>query len=372
MAVSFGIIWLVQQQWPQWAVFAWLVSTSILFCLAYTVFSVPLSSLTYELTPDYHERTRFMAFWGLFMMLGNCGAIWLAPMTSWRGFTNPLIGARWVGLVLGGVVFAGIGILPAIFGQERFYAVAKKEGSRIGFFAAMKQASFSRPMLALVGMVLALNFCSTIAGSIAQYIIIYHVKGGDVAAGIGLNALNGTGFVIIGIVAIPAISWMATRLGKRRAMQVVLGLAVLGGISKWFIFTPKMPYLLLLDAVLNGPIWVAITLVLPSMMADLCDWDENCHGERREGIIGAVFMWITKVGTSFTFLVSGIALQCSGFNVALGAHQPERTLTIMRLFFAGSSVLAPALGMLCLLFYPITETKAYEIRATLEERRGVV
>jgi GPH family glycoside/pentoside/hexuronide:cation symporter len=370
MAFAFSSIWLVQRSWPEWAMFAWLITTSILFFLTYTMFSVPLSSLTYEMTPDYHERTRFMAFWGFFVTLGTLSVIWLAPMTNWAGFANPLVGARWVALGLGVVAFAGIGVLPAIFGRERFYAVAQKEGSHIGFLAAMKQATCSRPMMALVGMILALNFCSTIAGSIAQYIIIYYVKGGDVPGGIALNALNGTGFAIMGFTAIPVISWLATRLGKRRAMQLVLGLAVLGGISKWFIFTPKIPSLLLLDSVLNGPIWVAISLLLPSMMADLCDWDEDCHGERREGIIGSVFLWITKVGTSLTFLVSGIALQFSGFNIALGTHQSEHSLTIMRMFFVVSSILAPGLGMLFLLLYPITEKKAYEIRARLEKRRG--
>jgi len=372
MAIAFSSIWLVRRDWPEWAMFSWLVASSTLFFLTYTVFSVPLSSLTYELTPDYHERTRFMSFWVFFVSLGSLTSLWLPPMTNWHGFANPLAGVRWVGLGMGVVVFAGLGVLPAIFGRERFYEVAQKEGNRIGFLSAMRQATFSRPMLALVGIILPLNFCATIASSIAQYIVIYHVKGGDIAGGMGLAALNGTGFVIVGFAAIPLISWMATHWGKRHAMAVVLWLALFGGISKWFIFTPKAPYLLLLDSVLNGPVWVAISLVIPSMMADLCDWDEDVYGQRREGIIGAVFSWTTKVGISVTFLFSGIALQCSGFNVALGAHQAESTLVIMRLFFTSTSVLAPALSLLALSCYPISEKKAYEIRAKLEGTRGSV
>ena len=89
-------------------------------------------------------------------------------------------------------------------------------------------------------------------------------------------------------------------------MFFVLVLTALGGISKWFIFTPEYPHLLLLDAVLNGPVWVSLRVIVPSMIADLCDWDEHKFGERREGIISSVFTWITKFGTSFTFLVSGL------------------------------------------------------------------
>lgn len=372
LAVSFFLIWMVAPSWSQSAKFTWLLVTTILFFIAFTVFSVPLTSLTYELTPDYHERTRVMAFWAFFFNTGNFLINWYAPIATWKGFSDPLTGARWVALVIGIVLFMGLGSLPAIFGRERFYSVAAKEERKIGFFSAIKQAVSSRPMLALVGVILALNFCGTIAGSLAQYIVIYHVKGGDVSAGITLNAMNGTGFAIVGFAAIPLLSWLATRFGKRRAMQIVLILAALGGASKWFIFTPNIPYLLLLDAVLNGPVWVALGLLIPSMMADLCDWDEQRYGERREGLISAVFSWITKVGLSFTFLFSGIALQISGFKAELGAVQPEGTLTWMRILFTASSVLAPGLAMLCLWLYPITEEKAYALRAELEKRRGTV
>jgi GPH family glycoside/pentoside/hexuronide:cation symporter len=131
-----------------------------------------------------------------------------------------------------------------------------------------------------------------------------------------------------------------------------------------------MPKLLLLDALLNGPIWVSLGAIIPSMIADLCDWDEYKFGERREGIISSVFSWITKFGTSFTFLVSGIALYFSGFDEALGVNQPEGTMTILRLFFVGASVLAPILAILCLRLYSIDEKDAYLIREKLELRRG--
>ena len=104
-------------------------------------------------------------------------------------------------------------------------------------------------MLVLISMILALNFCATIAGSLAQYIVIYHVKGGDLAAGIALNALNGTGFAIVGFAAIPVITKLANKFGKRKSMSFVLILALFGGVAKWFIFTPEFPYLLLLDSI---------------------------------------------------------------------------------------------------------------------------
>ena len=372
VALSFLTIWMVPQNMSEMGTFLWLTVTSVLFFTAFTVYSVPFNALVYEQTPDYHERTRLMFYFALFYNIGNLCVNWYVPATNWSGFENSLVGARWIAFGLALIVFFGMGILPAIFGKERFYEVAQKENKKIGFMKAIGQAASSKPMMGLVGIVFALNFCGTIAGSIAMYIVIYYVKAGDVAGGLVLNAWNGTGFAIVGFLGIFVLRSLALRFGKRRAMLFVLALTAIGGISKWYIFTPDYPHLLLLDAVLNGPVWVSLGVIVPSMIADLCDWDEYKFGERREGIISSVFTWITKFGTSFTFLVSGVALHFSGFDEALGADQPEGTITVLRLFFVGASVLAPILAIFCLRLYNITEETAYNIREELETRRGDV
>ena len=108
---------------------------------------------------------------------------WYLPATNLDIFQNTLSGARWISLILGLLIFIGLGILPAIFGEERFYKVAEKSDRKISFAKAIQQAASSKPMLGLVGIVFALNFCGTIAGSIALYIVIYHVMGGNVEQG---------------------------------------------------------------------------------------------------------------------------------------------------------------------------------------------
>ena len=372
VALTFLTIWMVPQNMGDIGTFLWLTVSSVLFFTAFTAFSVPYNALVYEQTPDYHERTRLMFYLALFYNIGNLCVNWYVPATNWSGFQDPLEGARCIALGLALIVFLGMGILPAIFGKERFYKVAQKENKDIGFLKAIGQAASSKPMMGLVGIVFALNFCGTIAGSIAMYIVIYYVKSGDVSGGLVLNAMNGTGFAIVGFVGIFVLRWLALKYGKRRAMFFVLYLTALGGVAKWYIFTPDYPYLLLLDAVLNGPVWVSLGVIVPSMIADLCDWDEHKFGERREGIISSVFTWITKFGTSFTFLVSGIALYFSGFDEALGVDQPDGTITVLRVFFVGASVLAPILAIFCLKLYTISEDSAYGIRNELEARRGEV
>lgn len=386
-----------EMTWRDFAMFAWLLIGSLLFYTAYTIYGVPLTSLSYEMTPDYHERTRVMAFWGFFTMCGNLCINWYYPLTERKDlFADPLQGARVLSLVVGVGIFIGLGVLPGIFARERVYRSASKQ-EKIPLWPAIKETLQSKNMLMLLGMTLSLAFVGAMAAALALYIVIFYICGGDRSAGSLLNAVNGVGFQVVGFVSIPVLTWVATRTGKRRAMFIVLGLAAFGGVAKWFLFTPAwffsihLPewlqiigvpdswtvnpvrlHLLLLDPLLSGPIWVALSLLVPSMMADLCDVDEFKYGKRREGVFGAVFTWVQKVGFSLTFLFSGLAVWLSGFDEQLGADQPEGTMFILRLCFAGFSILAMVLAMVFLCFYRVSEKRAYEVRELLEQRRGKV
>ena len=63
-AIAVGIIFAMLWQLPagksEAFYFWWFLSGSIIFYLAYTMFATPWVALGYELTPDYHERTRLM------------------------------------------------------------------------------------------------------------------------------------------------------------------------------------------------------------------------------------------------------------------------------------------------------------------------
>jgi GPH family glycoside/pentoside/hexuronide:cation symporter len=130
--------------------------------------------------------------------------------------------------------------------------------------------------------------------------------------------------------------------------------------------------IILIDPILCGPMWVAVKILLASMMADICDEDELRHGKRREGMFGAVFSWVEKMAISLSFLGTGLALACSGFNEALGGAQTARTFTTMRLFLAGAPAITALFALVALAFYPIDAKRAAKTRKVLEDRRGAV
>ena len=107
------------------------------------------------------------------------------------------------------------------------------------------------------------------------------------------------------------------------------------------------------------------------MIADVCDQDELRTGERREGMYGSIFWWVVKLGMAAALAAGGFLLNATGFDVAFGGAQSERTLFLMRVFDVAVPLGTSLLAMLLIASYGITESKAREIRATLEQRRGV-
>ena len=106
---------------------------SLFFYLAYTMFATPWVALGYELTPDYHERTRLMGVQNFIGQLAYVVAPWfLLFMQNEQLFDNMIDGAASLAILIGAVVIF-IGILPAIFLRERLQEAPKIDtGNKVG------------------------------------------------------------------------------------------------------------------------------------------------------------------------------------------------------------------------------------------------
>ena len=88
---------------------------SLIYLTGNTIFSTPLIGLGYEMTSDYNERTRLMAF---SQTLGQVA--WMIVPWFWVLIANPnlfetqAIGVRSLSVIVGAVCIV-LGVLPAIF-----------------------------------------------------------------------------------------------------------------------------------------------------------------------------------------------------------------------------------------------------------------
>ncbi|MEO7414305.1 MAG: MFS transporter [Opitutaceae bacterium] len=368
-AVAFGAIWMVPSGLSQNATIAYLVVTLLIFYTCFSIFSVSLMSLTYEMTADYQERTRVSAFGGFFGKLGELTYSWVFWAANLAVFSSVMHGMRTVGWAVGICVMGLAGMIPGLLVRERhFQRAVRQEKVRLG--PAFKAAFGNRAFLVLIGFTVCQVLAGMLSSNIDYYLLVYHMNAGDVVEGSKWKAVLSSGFAVVGIAAIYPINWLANRWGKRTTLFIVFGLNLAGGIAKWFIFTPGNPWKILLDPILCGPAWTAVNILQYSMLADVCDDDEHRHGMRREGMLASFFSWIQKTGYALAFFGAGLALNFVGFNAALGGAQAASTILGMRLMLAGSIAVWSILAVGLLLFYPLNKARAYEIRDELEKRRG--
>jgi len=347
--------------------FIWFLLASLFYYTCYTIFSVPYNALSYELSPDYNERTRIMAFKCAF---GACAGLlvqWQFRLTQLDCFENTLDGMRTVSVAVAALMAFGI-IFPAFFLKERFTHEVSAQ-KKIKLIDSLKETLRNRAFRTLIVAVILICLGLYMVMQFGLYINIYHVYQGDKAGAATVMGVGGTVYHILGgILAAPIVSWFAGRFGKRKTLIGGLLLAMIGSFSKFITFDPRWPYAQLISMAMMAPGLSCLWILAPSMVADICDEDELQNGTRREGMFSAVYTNVLKIGGSIGLLIVGFLLNASGFKAELGVDQPAHTMLILRSFFA----CVPALGLLgaALLIsrFPITADRAEETRRVLESR----
>ena len=370
-ALAFGMIWMVPTGWGQLALATWLVATQIVFYTGYSFFSVPFLALQYEITPDYDERTSVSSYVGFFGKAGEMGYNYIFPIASSVMFVSAISGVRTLGWVVG-VVFLGlVGLLPALFVRERFFQqTGKQETVKLlpGIVAAFSGRSFT----ILIALTLLQIVAGMFASNLDRYLLVYYLHDGNVALGETWKGHLSLAYAVVGILSIYPVSWLARRIGKTQTVAIAFGLTLVGALGKWFLYTPGYSWKVLLDPLFCGPVWIAINVLTPAMLADICDEDELRGGLRREGVFGAIFSWVQKVGYSSAFFGAFLSLKMTGFDAGLGGAQSPDTILRLRLILTLSTAAWAVLAFVLLAIYPLNRQRAHEIRSALEARRGRV
>ncbi|MDD2237600.1 MAG: MFS transporter, partial [Kiritimatiellae bacterium] len=202
------------------------------------------------------------------------------------------------------------------------------------------------------------------------FIIVYHMYGGDPAAAGNWPAWFGTVSALsTTFLVIPIVTFMSQKLGKKTAFTISQSISIVGYILFWWCFKPGQPFLMFLPLPFFAFGIGGLFTLMMSMTADVCDYDELCSGGRREGTFGAIYWWMVKFGLAFAGLLSGVILRLVGFDQNIAVQTPG-ALFGLRLAYVIVPVLGALLAIAAVSTYEITETRAYEIRAELEQRRG--
>ncbi len=374
--ILFALMFQLYKGQPESFYFWYFLAFQMLFIIAFACYSIPWIALGYEMTPDYHERTRLQGFSNFFAQIAWLIAPWFfSIMNNKSMFPDIVVGARTIAIIVGVFLMVG-GILPAIFNKEHFGNLPKPKREK-GYGNVIKDllgncaTSFKCiPFVKLIAVTFLIFNGFMLASSFTLYVIVYYVFGGDWAKGGTLLGFFGTFSSVCTFFAISLTTWLSSKIGKRNTFLITMSIAIIGYALKWVGYNPQHPYLLLIAAPFLAFHLGALFTMVPSMVADVCDLDELQSGTRREGMFSGIYWWIQKLGMAGASILSGILLVWTGFNVALGGNQTPHALLCMRLFDIGIPIVTSIVAIFIIMTFDITEDQAYDIRKQLEAKRG--
>jgi GPH family glycoside/pentoside/hexuronide:cation symporter len=368
LGVVFALMWWLPRGASKDFYFWWFLVTTLLFYTASSTFLSPWTALGIEMTADYNERTNLNAYSGICFKIVGMSYAWLFPLAQLAVFQDTIEGVRYVGLLCG-TLLTLIALVPVFVVKEKALATAVAAHKRQPFFASMKAVCSNRTFLQVSAVsVLTMTSLMTVS-SLALYINIYHVFGGDKVAAAKMAAYFGMWFNTLAILSVPLVAWLGRKLGKHRAIMLCLGVISFSAVLKFFTYTPAAPWAQMITPLLHAPGLAAYIILINSMTADLVDYDEFCTGERREALLAAANHWLTKMGMSLSYIAAGLILSVTGFEATLGHQQPEGTVLWMRILFCAVPALGTGLALFILAGYPLTQQRVKEIQDTLIRRR---
>ncbi len=365
----FAAMWQMPEGYSELFYFWGFLVVSVFYFVTYSSFATPFVALGFELTHDYHERTRLQAFAHTVGQLPWIGVPWFYALMASDWFDDKVQGARVLALGVGGAICL-FGLTPAVFCREKPLPVAGRTtpDQPTGILHGIAAALSCRPFMKLcIATFLVFNGYQ-LGAFFTLYVFIYHVFQGNEQTAGDLYGWFGTLTAVSTLAVIPLATWLTTKLGKCETFQMTISLSCLGYLLKWIAYSMDKPYWLLAACPLVAFGIGSLFTLMGSMVADVCDYDELETGQRREGVLGAIYWWMIKLGIALAGFLSGVLLKASGFDVDL-ATQSEQTLWLLRVFDVSIPLVTSLLAMAIMAGYPINETKAQEIRTELELRQ---
>lgn len=390
--VAYVLMWQLSPENSDTYNFWYFLGFAFVFYLGLTIFATPFIAMGYEMSSDFHERTRLMAvaqwigqwawvivpwFWIIIYDAELFPAVVPDAEPGADPVADPVGGARTLATYVGlGCML--LAMMPALFCKTQPVDESKLKDLTIanlgantvslvrGFGETLKSKPFRQICIATF---LVFNAFNTVAG-LSFFIIVHYMNGGDTGAAGHWPAWFGTASALATtFLVIPIVTVMSQALGKRRAFLISQGVSVLGYISFWWCFNPDNPYLMFLPLPLFAFGIGGLFTIMMSMTADVCDLDELSTGARREGVFGAVYWWMVKFGFAIAGLAGGLIMNGVGFDPDASTQTTE-ALTGLRIAYIAVPVCGTLLAMAVMSRYSLDEARSREIREAIEARRA--
>ena len=378
MGVSYVFMWQLFKentvQYNFWYFFFW----SVIFYLGLTFFSVPYVAMGYEMSDDFHERTNIMA---TAQWIGQWA--WVIAPIFWiimydpEWFPSADVAARELAIWVA-IPCALCAIVPALFIKSESTLDNDYEPlsfSTIGeslkkILISAKEAFKIKEFRQLCGATFFIYNAFMAVSSLTFFVIVYKLFNGDAgASGIWVSLFGAFGALGTTFIVIPIVTRLSKKFGKKKAFMICQSISIFGYIMLYFLFIPGKPWMYIFALPFFSFGIGSLFTVMMSMTADVIDVDELNSGKRREGIFGAIYWWMVKVGYAIAGALSGLIIWLVGFNSDLSTLDQQGAVDGLHAFFCFFPTLGTFASMYIMRDYNIDEDRANEIRAELEKHK---
>ena len=335
----------------------------LLYYITHTAAVVPYYALGAELSSDYEERTRIVAWRHI---VG-------APMTILA--TVPFLLATQpelfpdeetgVAVVMCGVglIIIATGIWAALGTRERTHAEPKKE---LPLREALKITLSNRPFMFLVATVFFYGIGQYFSVAFGVYLINFIIFDGDKSQTTELLFWATAGGAAVSM----GLNLLVRHLGKRHEKVLMFKVGMLLSLSVpvacLVAFQPHEPMWYYILHVFALPIGNTIIEVLPlSIVADVCDLDEVKSGRRREGAFVGVYNSAFKSGYMIAPALAMVLLHFTGFDGTL-VQQSQETQDLLLLFMVLGTLVTFLGAIVCSFFIRLRRSDIDAAQAELQ------
>lgn len=384
LAVVFILLFRPPEELGQGGLFAWLFVFAVLTRIAITLFHVPHMALGAELSDDYGERTKIVAFRAFFGVSGaatasivGLGVFFAATPEIPDGQLNAAAYPRFAWAAAAGMVAA---MYLCAFGTHHRIPTLKGVAAGAEPFTlgrvwremreALANASFRALFIGIVIFFVTRGVQTTLGLHMGTY--LWELTTSQI---LDLNLALIAGF----FVGLPFWTVVSRSLDKRPTF--LLGV----GIFSLFVFLPPVMWILGVfpdrESVAYLPTLLGMSFVAAfggtagiiaagSMMADIADEHEHQVGRRQEGVFFGALSFSGKAAVGLGSGIAGFALTTISFPLKVTPDQvPAETLQWLGIIAGPGIAGLMVIGVLIMTRYHLTQERVAKIQAALAERR---
>jgi len=331
--------------------FAWALVTYVLFGIAYTGISTPITSILPNLSNDSDERIKLNSYR---MVGGNIGylipATFALPLVALFGGDDEAVGWRTTAIV---IAVIGVALLAFAFlstreiNTERLRPLPIKE--------SVKAVRGNWPWVVLVVAFVIYWLGNASRTSVVVYFTEYRLGDRNFA-----SVLNGLVlFQMLGMVLIP---FLVKKLSKTRVLQLGFLVAAIGQVALAFAGTSHVALAVCFSLASLG---TGIAVSMPfAMLSDTVDYGEWKNGVRAAGFLTAIgSSFCIKLGSGLGGFIPSMIMSAAGYQA--GQQQTAAALSAITFCFAWLPAIFFVSGAAVMLLYRKYERLEPQVRERL-------